>query len=68
MKAIRSVETSVNFYQLIPRNIPEDTNPPQYLFEDTISFAYYVFVFRMKADVPHVHAVIRKTAEGKIRV
>jgi len=59
MKAIRSVETSVAFYQLIPRNIPEDTKPHQYLFEDTISFSHYVFVLRMKVDVPHVNAVIQ---------
>jgi hypothetical protein len=59
MKTIRSVETSVNFYQLIPRNVPEDANPHQYIFEDTISFSRYVFVLRMKADVPKVHAVIQ---------
>jgi len=50
MKAIRSVETSVTFYQVIPRNIPEHTNPHQYLFEDTVSFSHYIFVLRMKAD------------------
>ena len=58
MKAIRSVETSVTFYQVIPRNIPEHTNPHQYLFEDTVSFSRYIFVLRMKADFPHVRAVI----------
>lgn len=59
MKALRSVETSVTFYYMIPRNIAEHTNPHQYLFEDTISFSHCVFVLRMKADVPHVRAVIQ---------
>jgi len=59
MKAIRSVETSVTFYQVIPRNIPEHTNPNQYLFEDTLSFSHYIFVLRMKAYIPHVCAVIQ---------
>jgi hypothetical protein len=59
MKAIRSVETSVTFYRLITRNITEDTNPHQYIFEDTISYLHYVFVLRVKAYVPHVRAVIQ---------
>jgi hypothetical protein len=68
MKAKGSVETSVTFCQLIKRNIAEDMNPRQYLLEDVISLLHYVFVLRMKADVPHLNVVAGEVTAAEYKI